>query len=188
MSEVFVALVHHPVLDRQGHVITTALTSIDLHDMARAAKTYGVEKLFIVHPVAAQRELAERVKAHWVHGSGARRIPTREAALAILEIVPSLEDAYEKLGGREAVEVYTTAARAEGVRSSDYPEARERIAQGEKKALLLFGTGWGLARSLLDEADVRLAPIRGTGSEYNHLSVRAACAIVLDRLLGEAGA
>lgn len=184
MSRVSIALVHHPVLDKQGQVITTALTSIDLHDMTRTAKTYGVDRFFVVHPVAAQRELAERVKAHWVKGSGARRIPTREAALALLEIVPSLEEAFDALGGREAVDVYVTAARAEGRATQEYPEARKRVLGEGKETLILFGTGWGLAGSVLDEADVALAPIRGLGSDYNHLSVRAACAIVLDRLLG----
>lgn len=183
MSELSIALVHHPVVDRQGQPITTALTSIDLHDMARSAKTYGVRKVFVVHPVAAQRELAEKVKAHWVRGSGARRIPTREAAMSLLEIVPSLDDAYAELGGREAVDVYVTAARIEEPTTIGYAEARARIAGG-RPALILFGTGWGLAPSVLEEADLRLSPIRGVGSDYNHLSVRAACAIVLDRLLG----
>ncbi len=51
--------------------------------------------------------------------------------------------------------------------------------------LLLFGTGWGLTPQLLDEADLRTEPIRGVSpSGYNHLSVRSACAIALDRLRG----
>ena len=58
--------------------------------------------------------------------------------------------------------------------------------QGEiktgKPILLLFGTGWGLEKSILNEADYVLDPIGGIG-EYNHLPVRAAIAIVLDRLL-----
>ena len=62
MSPVAIALVHHPVLDRQGAIITTAITNLDLHDLARSACTYGVSQVFIVHPVAAQRELALRIK------------------------------------------------------------------------------------------------------------------------------
>ncbi len=36
----------------------------------------------------------------------------------------------------------------------------------------------------MDNADFFLEPIKGP-SDYNHLSVRSAVAIVLDRLLGE---
>ena len=181
---VAIALVHHPVIDRQGAVITTAITNLDLHDMARSACTYGVAALYIVHPVAAQRELALRVKTHWVGGSGARRIPTREAAMALLEVVPSLDDVYGALGDRAHVDVYATSARADRRTSTDYAAARLRIAASERTALILFGTGWGLTDSLIDEADVLLPPIAGASKTgYNHLSVRAACAIILDRLL-----
>ena len=58
----------------------------------------------------------------------------------------------------------------------------ERI-RNEKPLLMLFGTGWGLSKEVLDIADHRLAPIQGA-SAYNHLSVRSAAAIILDRLLG----
>ncbi len=184
MNRLAVALVHYPVLDRQGALITTAITNLDLHDIARTARTYGVCAVFIVHPVAAQRELAQRVKAHWVSGSGARRIPTREPAMALLQIVPAVEDAYAALGGRSEVDLYTTSARRDAAGALGYGGARARIAATSKASLILFGTGWGIAPSLLETADVRLAPIRGTSADdYNHLSVRAACAITLDRLL-----
>jgi hypothetical protein len=49
--------------------------------------------------------------------------------------------------------------------------------------VLLFGTAWGLADEILEAADHRLAPINGKGA-YNHLAVRSAVAIILDRLLG----
>jgi len=186
MSALSIALVHYPVVDRQGAEITTAITNLDLHDLSRSACTYGVESVFIVHPIAAQRELAERVKAHWVAGSGARRIPTREPAMALLRVVPSIEDVYAALGGRERIELYVTSARESARGLAGYAEARRRMAESEKTSLILFGTGWGLAPPLMEAADVVLAPLRGQrGSKYNHLSVRAACAIVLDRLRGQ---
>jgi hypothetical protein len=186
MSALFIALVHFPVLDRQGAEITTAITNLDLHDLARSACTYGVEAVFVVHPIAAQRELAERVKAHWVSGSGAKRIPTREPAMALLRIVASIDDVYSSLGGRAAVEVYVTSARRDEGRTTSYADARERLAHRNGPSLIQFGTGWGLSPSLLASADVVLAPVLGCEpSGYNHLSVRAACAIVLDRLRGD---
>jgi hypothetical protein len=184
MSRVAIALVHYPVLDRQGAVITTAITNLDLHDMARSACTYGVEALYIVHPVTAQRDLAARVKAHWVSGSGARRIPTREPAMALVQVVPAVADALAALGGRSEVDVYVTSARSEGRRVMAYADARRAMTESARRKLILFGTGWGLAPELLEQADGFLAPIEGPGTGYNHLSVRAACAIVLDRLLG----
>jgi hypothetical protein len=184
MTNVAVALVHHPVLDRQGDVITTAITNLDLHDMARSACTYGVSALYVVHPVTAQRELATRVKSHWVSGSGARRIPTREPAMALVQVVPAIADVYEALGGRSNVDVYVTSAKGGGRAVMHYAEARGRMSASKRTSLVLFGTGWGLAPELIDGCDVFLAPVDGAGTGYNHLSVRAACAIVLDRLLG----
>ncbi len=186
-NRLVIALVHHPVLDRQGAVITTAITNLDLHDMARSACTFGVAAFYIVHPVAAQRELALRVKTHWVEGSGAKRIPTREPAMSLLHIVPGVEDVYADLGGRQKLDVYVTSARSDGRNVLTYGAARSRMVQSAKTSLVLFGTGWGLAPELIASADAFLAPIDGANTTYNHLSVRAACAIVLDRLRGVSG-
>ncbi|MEZ4298897.1 MAG: RNA methyltransferase [Polyangiaceae bacterium] len=184
-----IVLVHHPVLDREGATVTTAITNLDLHDMARSARTYGLESVYVVHPIEAQRQLAESIRAHWATGTGKRRIPDRAAAMELLTIVPSLDDVYAKMAGdagREGVEVWTTAARAHPLGVMSYPEARARLAGASKPVAMLFGTGWGLARTLVETADVRLTPIRAQAETgYNHLSVRAACAISLDRLLGE---
>lgn len=184
-----IVLVHHPVLDRDGSTVTTAITNLDLHDMARSARAFGLAAMWVVHPIEAQRQLAESIRAHWVTGTGKKRIPDRAEAMEVLRIVPSLEDVYAALGGeagREGIEIWTTAAKAGAGAVTGYPEARTRLAATEKPTALLFGTGWGLARELIDTADVRLTPIRAAATTgYNHLSVRAACAISLDRLLGE---
>jgi hypothetical protein len=185
VTRLALALVHYPVLDRAGETVTTAITNLDLHDMARSALTYGASELFIVHPIEAQRLLAQRIQDHWVDGSGKRRIPDRAAALDILRIVPSLDDALAALGGRAAIEVWTTAASSRGFPVTSYIEARDRLERSSRSILILFGTGWGLTASLVDEADLRLEPIHARAATgYNHLSVRAACAITLDRLLG----
>src|SRR3954467_9868124 len=122
MNRLSLALVHHPVLDRAGGTVTTAITNLDLHDMARSARTYGVEELFVVHPIEAQRRLAQQIQDHWVEGAGKRGIPDRAAALEVLRVVPSLEDAYAALGGREGIEVWTTAAYTRGGEIKSYAE------------------------------------------------------------------
>jgi hypothetical protein len=184
-----IILVHHPVLDRDGNTVTTAITNLDLHDLARSARTYGLAAVYVVHPIAAQRQLAESIRAHWATGTGKRRIPDRAAAMELLRIVPTLEDAYADIAGsagRSGVEVWTTAAKAHPAGVTTYPEARLKLAAAAGPVTLLFGTGWGLAGTLIDAADLRLTPIRAAAATgYNHLSVRAACAISLDRLLGE---
>ncbi len=180
---IVVALVHHPVLDGQGAIVTTAVTNLDVHDLARSARTYGCSDYYVTHPIAAQRELVERIRAHWTDGSSGRRIPDRREALGILRIVPTLDDAIDALGGRDAVEVWATAARMLGPTLS-FGDARVRLERGTKPVVLVFGTGWGLARTVVESSDALLEPIRPSQGEYNHLSVRAACAIALDRLRG----
>jgi len=182
-----IALVHHPVLDGQGAVVTSAVTNLDVHDLARTARTYGASDYFVVHPIAAQRDLVERIRLHWTEGSSSRRIPDRREALTVLRVVASLDGALDSLGGRGGVEVWVTAARELGPTLS-FAEARGRLEEEGKPVLVVFGTAWGLARSVVDAADALLEPIRAARGEYNHLSVRSACAIAMDRLLGARGA
>ena len=181
MRRIAIALLHHPVLGRRGEILTTTLTNLDLHDMARSARTFG-STMFIVHPLASQRLLAERIVSHWVSGAGGKRIPDRARALESVRIVSHLDDAVDALGA--GTEIWTTAARAQGDVTS-FQEARERLATEGPPVLVLFGTGWGLTPEILQRADLRLAPIEA-GTDFNHLSVRAACAIALDRLCGDA--
>jgi hypothetical protein len=181
---VAIALVHFPVLDAQGGAVITAITNLDVHDLARSARTYGCDAYYLVHPIEAQRELVQKITSHWLEGSSGRRIPDRKEALALVRPVPSLEDVYAAMGGRDAIEVWVTAARDLGARLA-LDEARARLARDGKPVLIVFGTGWGLAPAVIDAADATLAPIRAAApTGYNHLSVRAACAITLDRLLG----
>jgi hypothetical protein len=184
MRRVALALVHYPVLDRAGATVTSAVTNIDVHDLSRSAKTFGASDLFITTPIEAQRTLVETILGHWTEGASAQRIPSRKDALAIVRVVPQLDDAIAALGGRDQVEVWVTAARSDaGGRVLEYEEARARLRGDDRRAVLIvFGTSWGLIPALVDAADGRLPPITGTSS-YNHLSVRAACAITLDRLV-----
>lgn len=179
MRQLAIALVHRPVLDKEQKIVTTALTNMDVHDLARSARTYGCSDYFVVHPVAVQRELATRIVAHWTDGSSAKRIPDRKDALAIVRAVATLEDAVKQLGGAE---IWVTAARTvAGATALPFADARARLDGEGRPVLLVFGTGWGLAPEIMTQADGVLPPIRGVG-EWNHLSVRAACAIALDRL------
>ena len=70
MADLFLALLHHPVLDKNGQIVTTAVTNMDIHDIARSACTYGVRRFFVVTPVRALRALSEKIIEHWETGYG----------------------------------------------------------------------------------------------------------------------
>jgi hypothetical protein len=49
-SRIYLALLHYPMYNKRGEIITTSITNLDLHDISRAARTYGAEGFFVVHP------------------------------------------------------------------------------------------------------------------------------------------
>lgn len=176
------ALVHHPVLDRRGDRVTTAVTNLDLHDIARTARTYGLSRYYVVTPVAEQQVLVSRILGHWREGFGASYNPDRGEALSLVASVATLEEAladWRALAGAAALPVLTAASRPDGISFA----ACRTLAQ-EQPLLLVFGTGWGLAPELFERGWPVLAPVRGE-DDYNHLPVRAAAAVILDRLLGD---
>lgn len=182
MRSVSAVLVHHPIHDRARAVVTGAITNLDLHDIARSSHTYGLSAFYVAHPIAAQRELANRVREHWLTGSGSRRIPDRVPPMRDLRVVSSLDEALSDSG--PDTELWVTSAQATGSVMS-HEAARAQIAGEGPPILLAFGTGWGLADEVMQRAIVTLAPIRSPRADgFNHLSVRAAAAIIFDRLLG----
>lgn len=183
MTTLNIALIHHPVMNKRDEVIGSAVTNLDIHDIARAAKTYGVANYFITTPYKDQQQLVRELLAHWQTGHGATYNPARKEALDIVELADSLEMVIERLTeqyGRRPLIVATSAILRDNTVS--YVEIGQRIAQGDP-VLLLFGTAHGLAPEILQETDATLPPIKG-GTQYNHLSVRSAASIIIDRLLG----
>ncbi|MGQ0793098.1 MAG: tRNA (guanosine(37)-N1)-methyltransferase TrmD [Deltaproteobacteria bacterium] len=181
----YIALIHHPVYNKSLEIVSTAFTNLDVHDIARAGKTYGIEAFFLVHPVEEQRSLAERVIRHWMDGPGVAYNPTRNDAMRIIKIKKTIEETLEEIealeGAKPKVVVTDGRPRANSI---GYGELREQMWSGGGSYVILFGTGWGLAESVMARADFALKPIEGTG-EYNHLSVRSAAAIILDRLFSD---
>jgi len=182
MRRVAAVLIHHPILDKERAVVTGAITNLDLHDISRSSHTYGLTAFYIAHPIAAQRELAARVREHWLTGSGSRRIPDRVPPMRDLRIVSSLDEALDDCG--PGTELWVTSAKA-SARCLAHDEARERLRQDGVPVLIAFGTGWGLADEVMQRATHTLAAIQSPRADgFNHLSVRAAAAITFDRLLG----
>ena len=92
-ADLYLALVHHPVVNKKGSIIASALTTIDMHDIARAALTFGAKGFFVVTPLEDQKILAEEVMAHWIKGVGGELNPHRKQALELIRIEDSFEHA-----------------------------------------------------------------------------------------------
>jgi hypothetical protein len=185
VASLFLTLLHHPVYDKHGDTVATAVTNMDVHDLARIGRTFGVRGVYIATPVKALRLLAEKILEHWRTGFGAEYNETRREALALVRTVSDLDAAIlevERATGERPVLVATSAKEGDGRVS--FADFRSRLRADGPPYLLILGTGWGLVREILDRADLVLEPIRGVG-DYNHLPVRAAAAILLDRLLGD---
>ncbi|MBT8454131.1 MAG: RNA methyltransferase [Deltaproteobacteria bacterium] len=183
MPRVYCALIHHPVVDRQGDEVTTSVTNLDVHDIARSARTYGLQGYFVVSPIDAQHPVVQKIVDHWTSGAGTERFPERGEAIALVRLCRSLDEAIAEIEAAEGKtpRLVVTSAKGGPGRSS-YAEEAERLRTAARPSLLLFGTGHGLSDRVLQRADVFLEPIVGP-TDFNHLSVRAAVAISLDRLL-----
>lgn len=179
-----IGLVHHPILDRQKKIVATNVTNFDIHDIARAARVYGIEKYYIIHPMKEQLMFVDRILDHWRVGDGFKFNPYRKSALVNVQTAPSVEAA-QKDWGYKGMTIATHARPVEGAKSWSFQELRSEIWKPEKPCLLLFGTGFGLTDEFMRSCDGVLESIRGAPpQDYRHLSVRSAVSICLDRLLG----
>jgi len=186
-APLYLGLLHHPVYDKNGQVVTTAVTNMDIHDIARSGRTYGVRGFFVVTPVKALQTLARKIIDHWETGYGSRYNATRKEALALARICDSLDEAMiaiEREAGEKPLLVATSARRSD--KRASFAALRDMLHKETRPFLVLFGTGWGLTEAILLQSDYVLEAVEGCG-DYNHLSVRSAAAIVLDRLLGRRG-
>jgi len=182
---VYLALLHHPVYDKNKQVVTTAITNMDIHDIARSARTYGAKGFYIVNPVKALQKLAAKIIHHWEVGFGSTYNVTRKEALALVRLSDTLDqviiDVERECGTRPSL-VATSARSVEGVQRTSFSDLREMLERSPNPFLLLLGTGWGLSDSVLSQSDYILQAVKGR-ADYNHLSVRSAAAIVLHELL-----
>ena len=130
------------------------------------------------------RYIAQRMISYWNAGIGNFSIPNRGEALEVVEVVIDLNEvlaSIEKKEGQRAL-VVATSARAQDAQLT-FTELARRIHEDPQPVLVIFGTAYGLSRRILDLCDHTLPPIRA--GRWNHLSVRSAVAITLERLVGE---
>ncbi len=181
-EDLYIALLHYPVYNKRGDIVTTAVTNMDIHDISRAAKTYGVKRFFIVTPIEQQKKFVERILYHWQEGHGTTYNPSRKEAFDIVSVTDTLDNTIAALSRDtgKSVRVVVTSASSRG-NSMTCEKLGTLMSESRDAFLILFGTGWGIAADVINCADFLIEPIRGS-SDYNHLSVRSAVAVTLDRL------
>ncbi len=186
----YLALIHYPIVDRNGLEVTTSVTNLDIHDISRSVRTFGLKKYFIVTPIPAQHELVGRILGHWHREKIKDAHPKRTDALSLVLLMYNFLEVKNWITQKEGIEpevVLTDAKPLDG--AIGYDEYRREIELPERKrpVLLVFGTGWGVSSSFYSEVNRILRPVIGPQSAlgYNHLSVRSAVGVILDRLYGE---
>lgn len=181
----YVALVHYPIRNKVGETVTTSVTNLDIHDISRSCRTFGIEKYFLVTPLEIQRQLVNDILGHWEQDFANEYNPDRFEALSKAKAVESIQMAINEIKAKEGKNPLIVVT---GANFSEYDgdtsELTKRVERENMPCLILFGTGWGLHDEALKLANFKLTPILSTKGNYNHLSVRSAVAIYLDRLFG----
>jgi hypothetical protein len=180
----YIGLVHGPIRSKDGQEITTSVTNLDIHDIARSARTFGFKRYFLITPIKNQQQMVKKILGFWEADSGLIYNPDRKNALSEAEVIDTIADAVEKITQIEGKKpcVVVTGANFETYDGKE-KDLMHKITLDGSPMFLLFGTGWGLTAPVVEQADFRLEPIFGIADdEYNHLSVRSAVAIYCDRL------
>ncbi len=180
----YVALLHDQVIVQEGVVGTSSVTSMDIHDIARSSKTYGIKEYFVVTPLEDQQKIVETILQFW-HTSGVEYNANRSDAVKLITIKESLDSTIEtimKKEGKKPLVIGTSARAVEGVELLSFYD-QSKVWEQERPVLFIFGTAKGLSEDLLQRCDFVLMPIEGFVL-FNHLSVRSAVAIILDRWMG----
>ena len=177
----YIALVHYPVYDKEKNVIATSVTNYDLHDLSRLAKTFDLGAFYLVTPLQKQIELMQKIVDHWINGKGKKLHPNRGDALKLARFAYSIEDVIQSIRDEKGAIPYTVGTTARMGYKTVSHEFLRRMLIEQKIVVIIFGTGYGLTSEALESFDYILQPVKGKG-DYNHLSVRSAASIVIDRV------
>lgn len=181
-DHVYITVLHYPAKNKEGRWVCTSFTTLDFHDIARPARTYELAAYYIVQPLEAQQYIIKQQLKYWTDGFGATFNPKRSMAGSMVRVASSLTEVIadiEREKGKRPKLVATCAKMYP--RSMSYSKMREMMDKREDVFLIVLGTGWGLPTELIESCDYILEPVLGA-TTYNHLSVRNAAAIIMDRL------
>jgi hypothetical protein len=188
-ARLYIGLVHYPIKGKDRAIVQTSVTNLDVHDIARTARTYDLAGYYLIAPPECQSGLVEKIIGHWSSGFGLEYNADRSEALRLVKMARTIDDVRDAIcaeTGRKTSVVITDAKTYTDPRNITCNSMQNMLKLSDSNFLLLFGTGWGLAEAVVAKADFILEPIRPlTVHKYNHLSVRAAAAIIIDRVVGE---
>ena len=178
----YLALLHYPVYNKNREIIVTSIVIHDIHDIARCGRTYGAKRFYIVQPFKKEQEIVQRITDFWNKG-GRSYNPNRSDAIGIVAVKDEFRQVVEEIETLEGEKplIVGTSAKDRG-KTISYGDLTALEGNG-RPVLLVFGTGWGIAEEIENQFDYFLSPIKGK-TDFNHLSVRSAAAIIMDRLFG----
>ena len=108
----YIGLVHGPIRSKDGKEITTSVTNLDIHDIARTARTFGFKRYFLITPIKNQQAMVKKILGFWEADSGLIYNPDRKNALSEAEVIDTIEVAIEeitKIEGKKPCVVVTGA-------------------------------------------------------------------------------
>lgn len=176
-------LVHSPVVLAGHRTGMSSVTNLDLHDISRTARTYGMGTFYVATPAADQRALLTGIIRHWER-AGVMGHENRLQALRMACPVESVEEAVSRMTESYGEEPFVIATTANWPKKPACVSFRDVRAMARKRpVLILLGTAHGLSPKLVKACGAVLRPVRFM--DYNHLSVRSAAAIIADRIIGD---
>jgi tRNA (guanine37-N1)-methyltransferase len=188
----YVALMHTDVLVGDNVPGNTSVTSIDIHDIARSGATYGIKNYYVVTPLIDQQKIVSKMLHFWKEGYGQEYNPQRFDAVKSVHLKGSFDSVTQEIRqieGKDPIIIATSAKKHSFleqeknlIQQISYFD-QSRVWSQDRPVLFLFGTGQGLMEELISKCDFILNPVEGF-SKFNHLSVRSAVAVILDRWLG----
>lgn len=182
----YAVIMHDQVVLPGAQEGTSSVTSIDIHDIGRSARTYGIKKYFIVTPLIDQQKIVKKLMEFWQTQVGIDYNPHRHEALSNVVLCSNLDEVINIIkeeNKNDPILIATTARSKENLNKRITYWDQDKVFKERKPILFIFGTAQGLSAKLIDKSDFILEPIEGF-SNFNHLSVRSAAAIIFDRWIG----
>ena len=138
----YAVLMHGQVLSGPDRVEgTTSVTSIDIHDIARSAKTFGIKQFFIVTPLKDQQKIVQKLLDFWQKGIGITYNPKRHDALKDVRIVSHFDDVIKIIEKQEKSDplIMTTSARTSHYGRSIFFGDQSVVWETKRPVLFVFG-------------------------------------------------
>lgn len=182
----YCVLLHNDIVLKDGTIGESTVTSIDIHDIARSATTYGIKKYYIVTRIIAQQKLVEHFLTFWHSPEAKKMNQSRAFALKDVEVKSELQEVIETITqqeGKGPIIIVTSSRRNIPHDRMIFFHDQDKMWKENRPILFIFGTAHGIDPHLMNNIEYRFIPIEGL-EEFNYLSVRSAAAVVFDRWIG----